>query len=122
MLRLPKTGRYHNKALITKVDHFEQLIAILTKLPKYKPNEQELTVENLTRYMEDLQTKNNAASDAETALNRARTTRNEVMYGKENSLIEVATGLKAYIKSVYGALSPQSRRANSFTFTKISEA
>lgn len=105
-----------------KVDHFEQLITLLTTLPKYKPNEQELTVENLTRYFEDLQAKNNAASDAETALNRARTIRNEVMYGKENSLIEVANGLKAYIKSVYGALSPQSRRANAFKFTRISEA
>jgi hypothetical protein len=105
-----------------RIDHLEQLIAILATLPKYKPNEQELTVNGLTRYLEDLQIKNNAASDAETALNNARISRNEVMYGEKNSLIEVAAALKSYIKSVYGALSPQSRRANSFTFTKISEA
>ncbi len=72
----------------------------------------------LTALYTDLKAKNLAVINAETPLNNARIARNDVMYKDNVGLVDVAADVKTYIKSVFGATSPQYKTVSSLKFTK----
>lgn len=102
----------------SRLDNFDKLIKLLASIPEYAPNEADLKVEALTALYEDLKAKNQAVLESETPLSNARITRNEVMYKDNTGLVDVATDAKTYIKSVYGATSPQYKQISSLKFIK----
>lgn len=101
-----------------RLDNLFKLTQLLASVPEYAPNETELKVDTLNRMMDDLKAKNAAVMDATTPLSNARIARNEVLYKEDAGLYDVAADMKAYVKSVFGASSPQYRQVSKIKFTK----
>lgn len=102
----------------SRLDNFDKLIKLLSSVSQYAPNEADLKIVSLTALYTDLKAKNLAVVNAETPLNNARIARNDVMYKDNIGLVDVAVDVKTYIKSVYGATSPQYKIVSSLKFTK----
>lgn len=100
----------------SKIENLDKLIKILASIPLYAPNENELKVATLTTLYTDLKTKNTAVITAQAALNTARISRNEILYKPITGLLELAIAAKTYIKSIYGASSPQYTQIGKLSF------
>ena len=102
----------------SRIDNFDKLIKLLTSVTLYAPNEADLKVTALTAVLTDLKAKNTAVTTAEVPLNNARIARNDVLYKTNTGLVDIALDVKTYIKSVYGATSPQYKKISKIKFTK----
>ena len=102
----------------SRIDNFDKLIKLLTSVTLYAPNEADLKVTALTAVLTDLKAKNLAVTTAEVPLNNARIARNDVLYKTNTGLVDIALDVKTYIKSVYGATSPQYKKISKIKFTK----
>jgi hypothetical protein len=102
----------------SRLDNFDKLIKLLSSVTAYAPNEADLKITALTALYTDLKAKNLAVINAETPLNNARIARNDIMYKDNTGLVDIATDVKTYIKSVYGATSPQYKTVSSLKFIK----
>ena len=103
----------------SRLDNFDKLIKLLTSVTLYAPNEAELKVAALTTLYNDLKAKNAAVIAATTPLSNARITRNDVMYKPNTGLVDIALDTKTYIKSVFGASSPQYKQISKLGFKVI---
>ena len=102
----------------SRIDNFDKLIKLLTSVTLYAPNEADLKVTALTAVLNDLKAKNLAVTNAEVPLNNARISRNDILYKTNTGLVDTALDVKTYIKSVYGATSPQYKKISKIKFTK----
>lgn len=101
----------------SRIDNFDKLIKLLASEPEYKPNEGELTIESLTTLYNDLAAKNTAVINATVPLNNARISRNNVLYTPLTGVVDISADVKMYVKSVFGATSPQYKAISGLTFT-----
>ena len=103
----------------TRLDLFDLFIKQITSIPQYNPNETELKVAGLSAFFIELKTKNTAAINAATQHSNARISRNEVLNRDSSGLVDIALDTKLYVKSVYGATSPQYKQIAKLVFKKI---
>jgi len=113
-----KTASTSQQSFDKLIDHFAQLIATLTAEPKYLPNENELKVATLNTLLTDLRAKNTAVISATTALSNARIARDKALYGETTGILDVAQDVKQYVKSLFGASSPQYKQVSGLKFTR----
>jgi len=99
------------------LNNFDKLIKLLVTVPEYAPNESELTVSALTAYYDDLKAKNLVVINASTTLKNLLISRNELLYKDTTGMVNVANSVKIYLKSVFGATSPQFKQVSSLKFT-----
>lgn len=104
-----------------RLENFYKLIMLLQSIPQYNPNEEDLKISTLTALYEDLKTKNTAVVNANTPLSNARIARNEVMYAPLTGLVDVSFDTKVYIKSVFGASSPQYKQVSKLEFKSLAK-
>ncbi len=102
----------------SRLDNLDKFIKLLSSVTAYAPNEADLKLTALNALYADLKAKNLAVINAETPLSNARIARNDTMYKNNVGLVDIATDVKTYIKSVYGATSPQYKQVSSLKFTK----
>ncbi len=102
----------------SRLDNFDKLIKLLTSVALYAPNEADLKVAALTTLYTDLKAKNTAVVTATTPLSNARIARNDVLYKDVTGLYDIAIDVKTYVKSVFGATSPQYKQVSGLKFTK----
>lgn len=102
----------------SRLDNLDKLIKLLASVPQYAPNEADLKVTALTALYNDLKAKNLAVINTEVPLNNARIARNDIMYKENIGLVDIALDIKTYIKSVYGATSPQFKQISGLKFSK----
>lgn len=102
----------------SRLDNLDKLIKLFSSVAAYAPNEADLKIAALTALYTDLKAKNMAVVNAETPLSNARIARNITMYKDDIGLVDVAIDVKTYIKSVFGATSPQYKQVSSLKFTK----
>jgi hypothetical protein len=95
---------------------FDHLIQLLSSIPQYAPNEEDLKVYTLTNIYNTLAALNTNAVNAEIALSNARISRNEILYKTDTGLVDTAASVKMYIKSLYGATSPQYKQVSGLAF------
>jgi hypothetical protein len=100
-----------------RLDNFDKLIKLLTTVPAYAPNETDLKLTNLTTLYTDLKAKNTAVISSEIPLTNARIARNELIYKPDTGMIDLTVSIKSYIKSLYGATSPQYKALSKIKFT-----
>lgn len=112
----PKTVSTSQQSFDKLIDHFAQLIQTLTAEPKYIPNENELKVATLNTMLSDLKAKNTAVINATTALSNARIARDKILYSDDTGLIDTAKDVKQYVKSLFGASSPQYKQVSGLEF------
>ena len=102
----------------SRLDNFDKLIKLLTSVSLYTPNEADLKVSALTALYNELKTRNTDVVTATTPLSNVRIARNDVLYKDTTGLVDVASDVKTYIKSVFGARSSQYRQVSSLKFTR----
>ena len=100
------------------IQHFSGLKSVLEAEPTYTPNETELQVATLNAKIADLNTKNTAVATAYTNISNSRIARNETLYTSEDGIYETAGEVKKYVKSVFGAISPQYNQVSGIKFNK----
>ena len=101
-----------------QIDHFEKLIELVDVEPKYNPNEEPLKITTLTYYKTELETINTAVKNAYIPYKTAMQTRNIKLYSPETGIVDTAQTVKNYVKSVFGATSPQYKQISKLIFRK----
>jgi hypothetical protein len=114
----PKTISTSQQSFDQQIQHFAGLISVLQSETSYAPNETELKVAALTAKQTDLTAKNNAVATAYTAVSNSRIARNTLFYKEETGLLDIVADVKKYIKSIYGATSPQFAQVKGLKFVK----
>lgn len=99
-----------------RLENFYKLIMLLASIPEYKPNEEELKITSLTAVYEDLKAKNTAVVESITPLSNTRILRNEIMYKPLSGMVDTTYDVKIYVKSLFGATSPQYRQVSRLVF------
>jgi hypothetical protein len=114
----PKIISSSNQSYSQQIQHLSGLISVLESEPSYAPNETDLQVATLVLKLNELTTKNNAVATSYTNISNSRIARNKTLYSTEGSIFEVASEVKKYIKSIYGASSPEFALVNGIEFKK----
>lgn len=114
----PATISTSQQSYIQQIQHLAGLIAVLKSEPSYTPNETDLQIATLETKQANLTAKNNEVATAYVAVSNARINRNNTLYNNENSVFEVASEVKKYIKSIYGATSPEFAQVKGIEFKK----
>ena len=94
------------------------MIDLVSSVPSYAPNEADLRIASLTTFRDGLQTANTNVINAEVAYSNARISRDNLLYSKDFGLVDVAMDVKNYVKSIFGATSPQYKQISGIKFTK----
>lgn len=114
----PKTISTSQLSYDQQIQHLSGLKTVLASEPSYSPNETELKISTLNTLIADLYEKNAAVSNAYTAVSNSRIVRNQILYTNEDGIFETANDIKKYIKSVFGADSPQFAQIKGLEFKK----
>ena len=99
-----------------RLENLDKLVMLLESVPYYKPNEEDLKVASLKSLLTDLRAKNNDVVTASIQLSNARIARNELLYKPLTGLVDIAFDFKVYIKSIFGATSPQYKQISKLKF------
>lgn len=100
------------------IQHFAGLTSVLEAESSYTPNESDLQVATLQTKIADLTAKNTAVATAYASISNSRIARNTTLYDTNSGLVETANEVKKYIKSVFGATSPQFAQVKGIEFKK----
>ncbi|CAM4392580.1 hypothetical protein [Flavobacterium terrigena] len=100
------------------IQHFAALISVLESETSYQPNENDLKVATLTAKQAELIAKNNAVITAYINISNSRIQRNKTLYDTTTGLVDTALEVKKYVKSVYGATSPEYDQIKGILFKK----
>lgn len=101
-----------------RIENFYRLIQLLTSIAEYAPNEPELQLTALETLHTELVAKNTAVTQSEIPLANARIERNQILYAENTGLVDMALDVKEYVKSVFGASSPQYKAISGLRFVK----
>lgn len=100
----------------SQMEHFAKLIELVSQQPGYLPNEAELSILTLTGLNKSLRNTNSDVVNAYTGWSNSRIRRDESLYNPINGLVETAFAVKNYVKSVFGAASPQYKQVRALQF------
>ena len=93
-----------------RVANFKALVALLGGIPAYRPNEADLKVIALNAYLDNLPGLGDTVNKAAVGLSKARAERDNLLYAKGSGAIDMGLKAKKYVKSVFGAASPEYKR------------
>lgn len=112
-----KTASTSRQSYTQLADNFSKILQLLAIIPTYNPNLEELKLVNLTTYHIALveSTKNVDITEAE--LNTKLIERNNILYKNGTGLYTIAQNVKKYVKSIYGATSPEYSNISKIKFT-----
>lgn len=101
-----------------QLQHLIGIIAVLKSEPSYAPNETELQITTLEAKQNELATKNSEVTTAYVSVSNSRIARNSSLYTNPESIFEVASKVKEYIKSIFGDTSPEFTQVKDIEFKK----
>ncbi|MFZ2322345.1 MAG: hypothetical protein WAV89_01480 [Ignavibacteriaceae bacterium] len=104
-----------------RLDNFDKLVRLLITLPEYAPNEIELSASSLQALHTNLLSLNSAVVNSYTALSNSRINRNNILYAPLTGLTDIAAGVKKYVKSVFGASSPEYKQVSGIQFKTVKD-
>jgi len=103
-----KEGGTHStsqKSYDNQIGHIENIVALLSNIPTYGPNEEELKITSLQAFVAELRAVNNAVNTHFVPFSQARSTRDGVLYTGEDSVVNLALLVKAYVSAAFGTQS-----------------
>ena len=113
----PNTISTSQQSYDQQIQHLAGIISILESEPSYAPNEVDLQIATLTAKQAALTAKNSAVANAYTNVSNARIERDTTIYGTDEGLFDIAAEVKKYVKSAFGATSPQFAQVKAIEFT-----
>lgn len=105
-----------------QVGNVESLVALLSNIASYNPNETELKIASLQAFATELKAANNAVSAAFVPLSQSRGTRDEVLYTSPDSVVNIALLVKAYVSAAFGTQSQLYKQIKGLTFHRQGKA
>ncbi|HFG0472267.1 hypothetical protein [Flavobacterium psychrophilum] len=114
----PNTISSSQQSYTQQIQHLAGLISVLQSEPSYTPNETNLQIPTLLAIQNELITRNNEVATSYANLSNARIARNTTLYSTSGSVFEVAAEVKKYIKSLFGASSPEFAQVKGIEFKK----
>ncbi|HEV7797672.1 MAG TPA: hypothetical protein VGO73_05935 [Pyrinomonadaceae bacterium] len=101
-----------------QVGHFESYIEIVRNVPAYNPNEADLKVTALDALAASLTAKSNAVSTTSATLNQSRGQRDQLLYLSDDSIVNTAKLVKAYVQAALGSQSQLYKKIKGLEFTR----
>ena len=101
------------------VDHFEKLIEVGVIEPSYNPNEIPLQITTLKTFKDQLDALNTEVKTKAVPYSNSMKARNAKMYVPETGIVPLTQMVKNYVKSVFGASSPEYKSISKLIFTNI---
>jgi len=108
----------HQGTYDRRLINFGKLAQLLVTIPQYKPNEPELTTEAINAAYTEYKTLNDAVITAIARNKASDIARLEILEADNTGLIDIALAAKQYVKSVFGATSPQYKQISNIPFTR----
>ncbi len=113
-----KTHSASQQSYDNLVGNFDDLIALLATVPTYASNEPDLKITGLQARSADLKAKNEAVNTAFASMGAARGLRDELLYTNEDSVVNIALLVKAYVRAALGADSQLFKAIKGLEFKK----
>lgn len=101
-----------------QTENFGILLQLLATIPNYNPYEDELKLTTLSTYKDSLINATQFVDQTEAELNIKLIERDQILYAEETGLYSIAQNVKKYVKSLYGATSPEYATISPITFKK----
>lgn len=101
-----------------QAENFGILLQLLATIPNYNPDEDELKLTTLSSYKDSLINATQFVDQTEAELNIKLIERDQILYAEETGLYSIAQNVKKYVKSLYGATSPEYATISPITFKK----
>lgn len=112
-----KTASTSRQSFTQQAENFGILLQLLATIPGYTPNEEDLKLNNLTTYHASLMSSTQAVDQTEAELNTKLIERDKILYAEGAGLYTIAQNIKKYVKSLYGATSPEYTNVSAIEFT-----
>ena len=100
-----------------QAENFGVLLQLLSTIPTYIPNEDDLKLPNLNSYKGSLVGSTQSVDQTEAELNYKLIERDQILYTDGTGLYSIAQNVKKYVKSLYGATSTEYANVSSIKFT-----
>lgn len=116
-----ETGKTHSASQLSfdnKVGNLDAFIEVVAGVTEYKPNEADLKVTALRALSNGLKSKNNAVSSTYAPLSQARGARDQLLYEAEDSVVNTALLVKAYVSAAFGNQSQLYKQIKGLKFTR----
>lgn len=97
----------------------DKQIKLLGTITQYAPNEVDLQLTTLTTMYADLLQKNREVDAKKAELSTIRLNRDNTFYHTETGIVALAIDAKTYVKSVFGATSPEYKQIAGIPFKAI---
>lgn len=104
-----------------KIEHTNKMITLLKTIPSYNPNEKELQITTLETLLQNMKNANDLVTKTYVNLSNSRIKRNQTLYQENTGLYNIVTEIKKYIKSVFGANSPQHKQITRMKFSPLNK-
>ncbi len=114
-----KGNSVSHRSYVQVAEAFGQMIKQLDEDPLYSPNENALKITTLTTLHTAMENANSDVITAATPMSNARIERNAKLYGDDTGVCDRAAIVKKYVKSLYGADSPQYKQIIGLEFRKV---
>jgi len=115
----PKTISISRQSYTQQAENFGILLQLLATIPTYTPNEEDLKLTNLNTYKDSLVSTTQPVDQTEAELNVKLTERDQILYAEETGLYTIAQNVKKYVKTIYGATSPEFETVSAIKFTVV---
>ena len=102
-----------------QIDHFSALVELLSQVTQYAPNETDLQITALRAKLEQMKAINTQHINSYTELSKMLIERNHILYNPLTGLVAIAKLVKQYVKSVFGAKSPEYKLISDIEFRKV---
>lgn len=112
----PKTVSTSRQSYTQMAENFGILLQLLGTIPTYNPNEDDLKLTNLETYKNSLVSSTQSVDQTEAELNTKLIERDQLLYADGTGLYSIAQNVKKYVKSLYGATSPEYANVSSIEF------
>jgi hypothetical protein len=116
---IPPTISASQQSYDQQIQHLAGLISVLQSEASYTPNETDLKTVTLLAKQTDLTAKNSAVATAYATISNARITRDNTLYNQNTGLVDIATEVKKYIKTIFGATSSEYAQVKGLQFKQV---
>ncbi len=114
----PRTVSTSRQSYTQQTENFGLLVQLLGTIPNYAPNEADLKLNNLNTYHSSLLNATLVIDQTESELNTRMIERDKMLYAEGTGLYTIAQNVKKYVKSLYGATSPEYTNVSAIKFSE----
>jgi len=114
-----KGNSVSHQSYVQVAESFSQMVELMAAEPLYTPNETHLQVATNTTLLASMEAANDDVINAVPAWKNSMASRNARLYDDADSIFERQKLVKEYVKSLYGASSPQYAQVKGLEFKKV---